>query len=43
METDTLPESMLDLGTGSEILAIAACRLGIKKVTDLEIEAEEVA
>ena len=42
-ETDTLPESMLDLGTGSGILAIAACRLGIKKVTGLDIEAEAVA
>ena len=43
LETDTLPESMLDLGTGSGILAIAACRLGIKKVTGLDIEAEAVA
>ena len=43
LETDTLPESMFDLGTGSGILAIAACRLGIKKVTGLDIEAEAVA
>ena len=43
LETDTLPESMLDLGTGSGILAIAACRLGIKKVTGLDIVAEAVA
>ena len=43
LETDTLPESMLDLGTGSGILAIAACRMGIKKVTGLDIEAEAVA
>ena len=43
LETYTLPESMLDLGTGSGILAIAACRLGIKKVTGLDIEAEVVA
>ena len=34
---------MLDLGTGSGILAIAACRMGIKKVTGLDIEAEAVA
>ena len=31
---------MLDLGTGSEILTIEASRMGIKKVTGLEIEAE---
>ena len=43
METNTLPESMLDLGTGSKILAIAACRLRIKKVTGLDIEVEAVA
>ena len=43
LKTDTLPETMLDLGTGSEILDILACRLGIKKVTGLEIEAEAVA
>ena len=43
LETDTLPESMLDLGTGSGILSIAACRMGIKKVTGLDIEAVAVA
>ena len=42
LETDSLPESMVDLGTDSVILAIAACRLGIKKVTGLDIEAEAV-
>ena len=39
LETYSLPESMLDLGTGSVILAISACRLGVKKVTGLDIEA----
>ena len=41
-ETDTFPESMLDLGIGSGILAIAACRLGLKKVTGVDIETEAV-
>ena len=43
LETNTLQESILDLGTGSEILAILVCRLGIKKVTGLDIEVETVA
>ena len=43
LETDSLPESMLDLGTGSEILTIASCRHGIKKVPGLDIEVETVA
>ena len=43
LETYTLPESMLDLGTGYGILAISTCRLGVKKVTSLDIEAEAVA
>ena len=43
LETDTLPESMLDLGTGYGILAISTCRLGVKKVTGLDIEAEAIA
>ena len=43
LETNTLQESILDLGTGSEILAISVCRLGIKKVTGLDIESEALA
>ena len=43
MNTDTLPERMLDIGIGSGILAIAACRLGIQKVEGVDIETEAVA
>jgi ribosomal protein L11 methyltransferase len=43
LNTDTLPESMLDIGIGSGILAIAACRLGIQKVGGVDIETEAVA
>ena len=42
-ETETVPESMLDIGIGSGILAIAACRLGITKVSGVDIEKEAVA
>ena len=43
LNTDILPESMLDIGIGSGILAIAACRLGIQKVVGVDIETEAVA
>jgi ribosomal protein L11 methyltransferase len=43
MNADTLPENMLDIGIGSGILAIAACRLGIKKVRGVDLETEAVA
>ena len=42
-ETDIFPESMLDIGIGSGILAIAACRLGLKKVTGVDIETKTLA
>ena len=42
LNSDTLPESMLDIGIGSGILAIAACRLGIKKVRGIDIETEAI-
>ena len=32
------PQCMIDLGTGSGILAIAACRLGVKYVDGVDIE-----
>jgi len=41
-ETHIIPENMLDLGIGSGILAIAACRLGLKTVTGVDIETEAV-
>jgi len=43
LNADILPESMLDIGIGSGILAIAACRLGIKKVRGVDLETEAVA
>jgi len=43
LNTYTLPESMLDIGIGSGILAIAACRLGIQKVRGVDLESEAVA
>ncbi|MEZ7973533.1 MAG: 50S ribosomal protein L11 methyltransferase [SAR324 cluster bacterium] len=43
LNIDTLPERMLDIGIGSGILAIAACRLGIQKVEGVDIEAEAVS
>ena len=33
-----IPETMLDIGIGSGILSIAACRLGVKKVKGVDIE-----
>ena len=43
LNIDTLPERMLDIGIGSGILAIAACRLGIQKVEGVDIETEAVS
>ena len=43
LNSNTIPESMLDIGIGSGILAIAACRLGIPKVTGVDIETEAIA
>ena len=37
------PEIMLDIGIGSGILAIAACRLGIQKVRGVDIETGAVS
>ena len=43
LKMKTLPESMLDIGIGSGVLAIAACRLGIQKVRGVDLEIEAVA
>ena len=43
LNTDTIPKKMLDIGIGSGILAIAACRLGIQKVKGVDIDIEAVA
>ena len=37
---DTNPGSMLDIGIGSGILAIAACRLGVSNVKGVDIDAK---
>jgi len=42
LNTNTMPENMLDIGIGSGILAIAACRLGIQKVIGVDIETEAI-
>lgn len=41
-ETSRLPAEAADIGSGSGILAIAARKLGISKVTGVDIEAEAV-
>jgi ribosomal protein L11 methyltransferase len=40
--TNQLPASVLDVGTGSGILAIAAAKLGAKEVTAVDIDPESV-
>ena len=36
--SDPMPRGMIDIGIGSGILSIAACRLGIKKVVGVDID-----
>ena len=42
LKLDNLPTSMIDIGIGSGILSIAACRLGIKKVEGVDIEQKAI-
>ena len=38
LSLNIIPETMLDVGIGTGILSIAACRLGVKKVKGVDIE-----
>jgi len=40
--SDFLPELMIDIGIGSGILSIAACRLGVEKVAGVDIDKKAV-
>ena len=38
LSLNIIPETMIDIGIGSGILSIAACRLGVKKVKGVDID-----
>ena len=42
LSLNIIPETMLDVGIGSGILSIAACRLGVKKVKGVDIEEKTI-
>ena len=42
MISDYFPELMIDIGIGSGILSIAACHIGVKKVTGVDIEKKAI-
>ncbi|MBC8257805.1 MAG: 50S ribosomal protein L11 methyltransferase [SAR324 cluster bacterium] len=43
LAVETVPEKMFDLGTGSGILAIAGCRLGVPQVSAIDLESNAIA